>query len=1000
MGNNFSDDTQQRYVAVIVAAAAVTLFVTRSRHRRSCSGTTYSVDSFIKLVEKIEKEALLTSTPRVAAYLRLLGYSGLQWIVACGTIGGTVYITGLDDTEIKILETMMGHKYNATTSIETGVALTRNGTVALGHVIAGIDCGGFNRDTSLFSAELMYSTKYNLDNLFVTTLSGDIGQTTLAYNSFKTEYYLFGPACHWVNPSCPDICMTKPNSLEGRSTDAEVLGNIDGFILGTIMPMIKNKNWKLSEIFCKYYKTDGIKVGERVFSSANRAVTIGELVSDVELTTQSYAYAQVHYKLHRKSYGNVSLADLLKEVPSAVQTFYDKYIPCEDVMKNKYTIFYFVKLVKELEKETKFGIKDMTRAILLTASDDEDGSHKYTDGFVWYVMRYMMLHSFPEDDRQRELGVVDAAGDTVAIGRVLAGIDAGIKLVSYTLSTLHRVTVAGSLASAADRTFSTKTPTDIIGATGSWDRSSCPPKYILGKKIKPKQHTTRAELLGGIDGFVLGVRVSKWLEMEPHLKLSALLERYYGGDYKSVSSKHRLDKFKKSFAKGDTLANRMRHSCKSLRCKIIAKEVVNTFYKMMSPSVDDDKSSTGSQFLPDYRTLVAVYPGDNAMGGSINGVDLREKLSGNLQLDNVKTLAATDGLRLSYMLNQLDGHHIPKDNSQGAFIGIDEKVYIYDLAALKLYLTKKYGDPLTASSASEVTGQSGILILDVSQTDRSAGSVGLWDGKNMHQIKDYTKASSVRPVTLWVANGCTSLKKLGDCKFYECLDSKVHGKDDYALSYGFRYCQRFSNLYNDFNSDGKKWVKNVKICLMEEVATLYKGIYSRGAIKKIAFNSHADCYVKSGSFCKMASDLVNWDALFNVFKPQNNELWKNEDRFALEQVFDTMRYCNKKLSATTMKNLKRFNKRGHDKMRHSISSKHQDEGSKIPRMETARIPGTVSPSRCINYANSGDCRFYQCFQQRFPCNVFGVSHLTDFELPSCKDMEAKKEFFELQVTYL
>ena len=150
---------------------------------------------------------------------------------------------------------------------------------------------------------------------------------------------------------------------------------------------------------------------------------------------------------------------------------------------------------------------------------------------------------------------------------------------------------------------------------------------------------------------------------------------------------------------------------------------------------------------------MAVYPGDKAEGGDISGRDLRKKLTGNLQLDNVKTLAATDGLRLSYMLNQLDGHHIPKDNSQGAFIGRDKKVYIYDLAALKTYLTKTYGDPLTVSSVSEVTGQSGILMLDVSQTDRSAGSVGLWDGKNIHKIKDYSKASSVRSVFLWETIG-------------------------------------------------------------------------------------------------------------------------------------------------------------------------------------------------------------------------------------------------------
>ena len=149
----------------------------------------------------------------------------------------------------------------------------------------------------------------------------------------------------------------------------------------------------------------------------------------------------------------------------------------------------------------------------------------------------------------------------------------------------------------------------------------------------------------------------------------------------------------------------------------------------------------------------AKYLGDKAEGGDISGVELHNKVTGNLQLEKTKTLAAIDGLRLSYMLNQLDGHHIPKDNSQGAFIGRDKKVYIYDLAALKTYLTKTYGDPLTVSSVSEVTGQSGILMLDVSQTDRSSGSVGLWDDKKIHQIKDYTKASSVRSVTLWRTNG-------------------------------------------------------------------------------------------------------------------------------------------------------------------------------------------------------------------------------------------------------
>ena len=90
--------------------------------------------------------------------------------------------------------------------------------------------------------------------------------------------------------------------------------------------------------------------------------------------------------------------------------------------------------------------------------------------------------------------------------------------------------------------------------------------------------------------------------------------------------------------------------------------------------------------------------------------------------------------------------------------------------------------------------------------------------------------------------------------------------------------------FHIYSVQGKKWVNDTKICLMKKVGRLYKGIYSRGAIKKVAFNWHADCYATSGSFCKMASDSVNWDAIFNVFKPQNNELWKNEDRAAWEQV--------------------------------------------------------------------------------------------------------------------
>ena len=53
---------------------------------------------------------------------------------------------------------------------------------------------------------------------------------------------------------------------------------------------------------------------------------------------------------------------------------------------------------------------------------------------------------------------------------------------------------------------------------------------------------------------------------------------------------------------------------------------------------------------------------------------------------------------------------------------------------------------------------------------------------------------------------------------------------------------------------------------------------------------------------------------------------------------------------------------------------------------------------CVDYANAGDCRFYKCFQEKFPCEVFGTSHVTDFEFPLCEDLKAQNLYLDLQVT--
>ena len=580
------------------------------------------MSNFIRLIKKIEQPGgwfgfKLTSMERVAAYLRELAYNNGMWALTCGTtLTGTVWRTGLTDKEIALLKAMIGHNSDSSTGLEKGLLLTRDGTVALGHVITGIDCGGFNRDTHVTTAAIVGLTS-NIDNLFQSTISGDIGQTTLLHYAYPNRFPLLGPSGDWDSASCPKVYTLNPRA-SSELTDAEILGDIDGAILGTIIPMIKKT--KLSEIFHDYYQGSGLHAGARVFKATTRATTFGELIADHELEAQSKAFASAYYNSKDwnpfgEIYNGTSKEYLMNKVPSTVHTFYKNlFKSCPVVLKTKYTISYFIKLVKQLEKETKFGIAAMTRAIVKASkyplprhvtsilSKYNDIRYKYTSGFAWYVIREMLLHRFVDRDGKRELGVIDAGEDTVAIGPVLAGLTVGANyktkssgdMTEVALMALHAVTVTGRLASAANsRARMWMKPKEIMGMTGVWDRSSCPPKYRYTKRIMMDKQTTRAELLGGIDGAVLGERVHKWLAANRHLKLSAVLKRYYGAGYKSVSSQKRLVQFKDIFAKKDVFLQRVSAACSSSYCRQTAKEVVNTFYNTMLPSSGKHNTEIG-----------------------------------------------------------------------------------------------------------------------------------------------------------------------------------------------------------------------------------------------------------------------------------------------------------------------------------------------------------------------------------------------------------------------
>ena len=511
-------------------------------------------------------------------------------------------------------------------------------------MIAGIDCGGFHRDTQVTTVALAGLTS-DIDNLFQATISGDIGQTTLQHYAFEEEYPLLGPSGNWDSTICPQVYTMNPKAAS-ELTDAEILGDMDGAILGTIIPSMKDK--PLSKILHEYYEGSGINTGGRVFKASDNAATFGELMPNHELEAQSVSFAKAFYNLKNVKdilkeltddqsdsllltvarrhklilwsyyvikawslsgtiYNGTSKSKLIKKIPSTVQSFFDKLYAssCPGVLKRKYTISYFIDLVKQLEKETSFGIRDMTRAILKASHYafpsyfkkymriSDISSYAYTNSFASYVMREMVTHRFATNDKRRELGVVDAGGETVTIESVLAGVavSAAIKIkplremTDKELEVLHKMTLIGSLVAVAYRRESaTRNVKEIMGTAGYWDTSRCPPEYRYRKITKVGQHATRAKLVGAIDGFVLGTRLSRWLSADNHLKLSFILERYYGSGYKSVSSNDRLEQFNSLIANKTHLFELINFACKTDYCKESAQDISNIFYKTMMKS--------------------------------------------------------------------------------------------------------------------------------------------------------------------------------------------------------------------------------------------------------------------------------------------------------------------------------------------------------------------------------------------------------------------------------
>ncbi|CAF2815780.1 unnamed protein product [Rotaria sp. Silwood2] len=87
------------------------------------------------------------------------------------------------------------------------------------------------------------------------------------------------------------------------------------------------------------------------------------------------------------------------------------------------------------------------------------------------------------------------------------------------------------------------------------------------------------------------------------------------------------------------------------------------------------------------------------------------------------------------------------------------------------------------------------------------------------------------------------------CAFYlSCLEAKAPcGPNGYAYSYGMKNCIKFSNRLKSFSSHGQTWIWNTMNCLQKALVSPLKNCEKDClTLRKMAFDSHPECYIKNG----------------------------------------------------------------------------------------------------------------------------------------------------------
>ncbi len=112
----------------------------------------------------------------------------------------------------------------------------------------------------------------------------------------------------------------------------------------------------------------------------------------------------------------------------------------------------------------------------------------------------------------------------------------------------------------------------------------------------------------------------------------------------------------------------------------------------------------------------------------------------------------------------------------------------------------------------------------------------------------------------------------GACDYYRCREQEdACGPDGYHLGFGYHYCNAFRLIAERHASpEAQGWLSRVRRCLIETLdRDETEGDCNQ--LKERAFDSHVECYVKTG-FCDLP--LSDWLLVVNTVKLRDIDLYQ------------------------------------------------------------------------------------------------------------------------------